>query len=137
MTVQYRTPGVYVKELDAFPPSIVGVETAVPVFIGYTEKAERNGRSVKMQPIRITSMVDYAAIFGGAYKYMFKFQDAGDADMDVKIGGQAYKLIPDRAFNLYNSLRLFYANGGGNCYIVSVGTYGSVNPGSPPQDAPE
>ena len=27
------------------------------------------------------------------------------------------------AFNLYNSLRLFYANGGGPCYVVSVGDY--------------
>ena len=26
-------------------------------------------------------------------------------------------------FNLYNSLRLFYANGGGPCYVVSVGDY--------------
>jgi hypothetical protein len=26
-------------------------------------------------------------------------------------------------FNLYNALRLFYANGGGTCYIVSVGSY--------------
>ena len=26
-------------------------------------------------------------------------------------------------FSLYNSLRLFYANGGGPCYIVSVGSY--------------
>ena len=46
MTVQYKTPGVYIEEIDAFPPSIVGVETAVPVFIGYTAKAERKGRSV-------------------------------------------------------------------------------------------
>ncbi|MES2354020.1 MAG: hypothetical protein V4568_06350 [Pseudomonadota bacterium] len=34
-----KTPGVYVTEIDAFPPSIVGVETAVPIFIGYTETA--------------------------------------------------------------------------------------------------
>ncbi|HEX2062216.1 MAG TPA: hypothetical protein VHK90_15875, partial [Thermoanaerobaculia bacterium] len=26
-------------------------------------------------------------------------------------------------FNLYNSMRLFYANGGGDCYVVSVGDY--------------
>jgi len=63
-SVQYKTPGVFIEEIDAFPPSIVGVETAVPVFIGYTQTAERNGRGVQLQPVRIGSMVDYRAIFG-------------------------------------------------------------------------
>ena len=40
ITATRRTPGVYITELAAFPPSIVGVQTAVPAFIGYTEKAE-------------------------------------------------------------------------------------------------
>ena len=35
-TVQHKTPGVYISEPDSFPPAIVGVETAVPAFIGYT-----------------------------------------------------------------------------------------------------
>lgn len=33
------TPGVYIDEKSAFPNSAVPVPTAVPVFIGYTEKA--------------------------------------------------------------------------------------------------
>ena len=33
------TPGVYVTEADAFGSSIVGVSTAVPIFVGYTEFA--------------------------------------------------------------------------------------------------
>jgi phage tail sheath protein FI len=65
--VHYKTPGVYVEDLDAFPPSIVGVETAVPAFIGYTETAEQDGRSMRLRPVRISSTVDYAAIFGGAF----------------------------------------------------------------------
>src|SRR2546425_13335754 len=77
--VQYKTPGVYVEEIDAFPPSIVGVETAVPVFTGYTEKAEKNGRQVKLQPIRIGSMVEYSAVFGGAFEPLFKVIDANEA----------------------------------------------------------
>jgi hypothetical protein len=38
-----------------------------------------------------------------------------------------YNLVQTDAsqFNLYNSMRLFYANGGGTCYIVSVGKYAS------------
>ena len=95
MTVQYKTPGVFVEELDAFPPSIVGVETAVPVFIGYTEKADRNGRSVLLQPVRIASMVDYAPIFGGALPYQFKFEAVVSA-ADVTKAEQALKDAQDK-----------------------------------------
>ena len=34
-----KTPGVYIVEKSAFPNSVVQVATAVPAFIGYTEKA--------------------------------------------------------------------------------------------------
>jgi uncharacterized protein len=186
--VQYKTPGVYIEELDAFPPSIVGVETAVPVFIGYTETAEKNGRSAYLQPIRIASMADYKAVFGDAFEPHFtltdpaaetalakakadektaakNLQDAKDAlpnatdktaaqtliddkqklynaaqtstrtaENDVKTErlGPADVALGERRFTLdygkirhylYNALRLFYANGGGSCYIVSVGEY--------------
>lgn len=190
MTIQYKTPGVYVEEIDAFPPSIVGVATAVPVFIGYTQTAERNGRNLQLQPVRIGSMVEYAAIFGHAFEPQFtvtdvdeglktaktdvatankdldaatttnaglhdaakaaptdktKAQAATDDDANVTaaaakkkvaddtlkaknlaadfaIAGSRYRLdIGDKIYTLYNCLRLFYANGGGNCYIVSVG----------------
>src|SRR4051812_19372773 len=77
--VQRKTPGVYIEEIDAFPPSIVGVETAVPVFIGYTEKAEKNGRNLKLQPARIGSMVEYSAIFGGSFEPQFTVIDASEA----------------------------------------------------------
>ncbi|HEY0106894.1 MAG TPA: phage tail sheath C-terminal domain-containing protein [Rhizomicrobium sp.] len=91
-----ETPGVYVTEFDAFPPSIVGVATAVPIFIGYTQKAELSGRGVLFKPVKIASRADYALIYGG---------DGGTA------------------FNLQESIQLFYANGGGSCYVVSVGDY--------------
>jgi phage tail sheath protein FI len=237
--VQYKTPGVYVEEIDAFPPSIVGVETAVPAFIGYTEKAQKGGRSVALRPVRISSMVDYVEIFGKAHNYQFSVkpapilwgdvqrakavaeaadkafgdahreqeelkkktpaasesetkaadskvkaaqaaqktanersatleteygnsafggkdktarekedelakasdadinkakQDAtkarNEADAELKkatpnawIGSQGFIVSVDGKFSLYNSLRLFYANGGGDCYVVSVGAY--------------
>ncbi|MGB9179556.1 MAG: phage tail sheath C-terminal domain-containing protein, partial [Pyrinomonadaceae bacterium] len=34
--------------------------------------------------------------------------------------------VADTHFDLYNSMRLFYANGGGNCYVVSVQNYEQV-----------
>jgi phage tail sheath protein FI len=59
VTESRRTPGVYITERTGFPPSIVGVQTAVPAFIGYTERADINGKPVLFQPIKIGSLVDY------------------------------------------------------------------------------
>ena len=43
----YKTPGVYVEEISTLPPSVAAVATAIPAFIGYTEKASRNGKKLK------------------------------------------------------------------------------------------
>ncbi len=62
--MSYKTPGVYVKEISIFPPSVAEVETAIPAFIGYTEKAERNGEDLTNVPTRITSLLEYRELFG-------------------------------------------------------------------------
>lgn len=133
-----RTPGVYVTELSAFPPSVVGVQTAVPAFIGYTEKAEMSGKPVFLKPIRIGSLADYEQIFGLDYRPTYRITPATKSQIegntyDFKVMNptvsppvaEYYALTQtnDSKFNLYNSMRLFYANGGGNCYVVSVGNY--------------
>ena len=61
----YKTPGVYIEEIVKFPPSIAPVETAIPAFIGYTEKATQNGESLTNKPTRIESIAEYEEIFGG------------------------------------------------------------------------
>ena len=66
MSTTYKTPGVYVEEISKFPPSVAQVETAIPAFIGYTEKAIKKGESVTNKPTRITSMLEYETYFGGA-----------------------------------------------------------------------
>lgn len=124
-----KTPGVYITEIDAFPRSIVGVETAVPAFIGYTEKALVDGKAVRMRPIKITSLADYESVFGGAFRPRFDIVEVTDPKIrsDFAVGGKEYNLKPAQSsssrFYLYDSLRLFYANGGGTAYIVSVGDY--------------
>ena len=121
MPTQYKTPGVYIEEIPKFPPSIAAVETAIPAFIGYTEKATRNGESLTNKPTRIESIAEYELLFGGAPSQDVTLFLDGD-DQFVKAEGNA-KLY------LYDSLRMFYANGGGNCYILSVGAYPtSVSP---------
>ena len=125
---QFTTPGVFVEEIGAFPPTIVGVETAVPVFIGYTERAERNGEPCPLVPVRIASLADYDAVFGGAYSYLHTLTAVAPGTAgSVMIGAACVRPDLAQRYDLFNSLRLFYANGGGNCYVVSVGSY---------QDAP-
>ncbi|MGD9187471.1 MAG: hypothetical protein PVI89_04640, partial [Desulfobacteraceae bacterium] len=61
---QMKTPGVYIVEKNAFPNSVVEVATAVPAFIGYTEKALNVGKSLANKPWRISSMAEYHNYFG-------------------------------------------------------------------------
>ena len=50
MATAYKTPGVYVEEITKFPPSVAEVETAIPAFIGYTEKALKKGEKLNLIP---------------------------------------------------------------------------------------
>lgn len=61
----YKTPGVYIQEISTLPASIAGVETAIPAFIGYTERATENGNDTKLRfkATRISSMLEYEEIF--------------------------------------------------------------------------
>ena len=112
MAAAIKTPGVYIKEINAFPNSVVEVATAVPAFIGYTEKIPPGPNT----PTRLSSLAEYHAFFGGAPKTQFKFKDA-NSPLEVD---------PKSRFLLYSSMRLFFDNGGGPCWIVSVGTYDAV-----------
>ncbi len=120
----YQTPGVYVEEISVFPPSIAPVATAIPAFIGVTQRVSSEDKGV---PQRITSLPEFVELFGTA--------DAGDYEVDVvqdtddgtgsgtvtsttatfKSGNFA---VPPSL--LYHSIRLFYANGGGPCWVVSI-----------------
>ena len=63
---EYQHPGVYIEEISKLPPSITSVETAIPAFIGYTQKAQLKGPGdLVRQPWRITSMLEYVLYFGG------------------------------------------------------------------------
>ncbi|MCX6218590.1 phage tail sheath C-terminal domain-containing protein [Spirosoma sp.] len=115
MAASYNTPGVYVEEIPKFPPSIAAVETAIPAFIGYTEKAEQNGESLFNKPKRIESIAEYEAIFGTG--------PSQNVTVTLDTNNQFLKAETNAKLYLYDSLRLFYANGGGKCYIISAGKY--------------
>lgn len=111
--MNYKTPGVYVEEIVKFPPSVAQVETAIPAFIGYTEKGPKD------EPTRISSLMEYTALFGGAdlEKDTFKVSIADD------VATVAIDESKISKFKMYYALQMYFANGGGPCYIVSVGGY--------------
>lgn len=70
--VTYKTPNVYVEEISTFPPSVAEVSTAIPAFIGYTEKAQRGSEDLTNQPTRISSLLEYETLFGKAESTNFE-----------------------------------------------------------------
>ncbi len=123
MATSYKTPGVFVEEIPKLPPSVAQVETAIPAFIGYTEKAEKNGESLTNKPTRISSLLEFVDYYGGdktpaAY--------AVKADNNNNYAVTEVTIANTERYFMYDSLRLFYDNGGGDCYIVSVGKFGTA-----------
>lgn len=121
---ELKTPGVYIDEIAKLPPSIASVETAIPAFIGYTEKAKlKEDGDLILKPHRISSMLEYEQIFGYASPEVsieVTFNTSNPSRVEVQ-----GKINPDTAskFLMYYSLQLFFINGGGPCYITSVGNY--------------
>lgn len=122
-----KTPGVYVVEKNAFPNSVVEVATAVPAFIGYTEKAEKENKPLLNKPTRISSMAEFRTYFGGAPTPKFDLSQKEDkkeaAGNIISVNESKYVVNRIDKFTFYYNMLLFFSNGGGACYIVSVGDY--------------
>jgi phage tail sheath protein FI len=136
-----QTPGVYINEINAFPNSVVAVATAVPAFIGYTPQASYEGQSYTNVPFKITSFAEFQAIYclpnpsppasptkQYSPQYYLVQQKSQPANQDyIMIDNNYYAILPDpnTIYYLYNCVQMFYQNGGGDAYIVSVGSYGA------------
>jgi phage tail sheath protein FI len=115
-----NAPGVTVNEVAVFPPSVAAVSTAIPAFIGYTAGGPTN------VPTRITSMVDFAETFYKSgtvgkttYTPAFKVDSTtGEVSYAATVTNQSH-------FMMHYALQMYFANGGGPCYIVSIGDYDS------------
>lgn len=136
-----KTPGVYVTELSAFPAGMVGVATAIPVFIGYTEfAADARDEPLYGQAVQIASAAEYAQYFGGAAPCAWTVTQTSSATPDFHAyaydaaSGGYHTFGYDVAlagsgtgapglFNLYWQMQLYFAQGGGTCYVISVGSY--------------
>jgi phage tail sheath protein FI len=151
MATTYSTPGVYINEINGFANSVVPVATAVPAFIGYTPAAAYQGKSYLNKATRISSFAEFQAIFmlpdpvapadpAQQYSpqyYLVAQTGVPDAGTYVLANGVNYSILPDpdSIYYLYNSVRMFFQNGGASAYIVAVGSYGT--PGGKPLASPD
>lgn len=134
-----KTPGVYIVEKNAFPNSVVEVATAVPAFIGHTQTAMNGTQRLQDTPWRISSMAEFHRFFGFAPTPLFDIKptaaplDPSPLDDAGKNNAPALPRIPvtsaqeliqtTPAYCLYTAMRHFFQNGGGPCYVTSVGDY--------------
>jgi len=117
------TPGVSVEEITKLPNSIALIDTAMPVFIGYTELIPEGYdiNNSKNEKLKISSLLEFEDKFGKAKKESIQLKDTEDKGLTI--------ITPEVQFLMYYSLQMYFANGGGPCYIVSVGTYASASTG--------
>lgn len=130
----YKTPGVYIEEISKLPASVAPVATAIPAFIGYTEKREKNGDTLPANtPVRIISLLEYEEMFGSAFDENLTATLTGPnvSEEDTSIAIAAVSQLSP--YTLYNNMVMYFGNGGGPCYIVSVGIY--TNLAIPPDPA--
>jgi uncharacterized protein len=98
MALDYFAPGVYVEEVDRGSRPIEGVSMSVAGFVGFTETVR--GDAELFKPMLVTSWGQYLELFA-------KPGSDGFTDFD------AY---------LPFSVQGWFLNGGGRCWVVSMGT---------------
>lgn len=121
-----NTPGVHYQEISNNSPSITQVKTAIPAFIGYTEKAEDdNGEDLSLKPQRITSLLEYVRFFGDRFvETTLKVTINGDHNNPSSV----IPSIENRSkFLMHYALQMYFGNGGGPCWIVSIGDHTNIN----------
>src|SRR6185436_2203419 len=117
----YRSPDVYVEEIPVFPPSVAEVGTAIPAFIGYTEKAIKNTNGdLILKPTKIYSVKEFETLYGFPNDDAIAMTIAADDAGGFKVTAMTE---PATSYLLYYAVKMYFDNGGNQCYIVSVGGY--------------
>jgi hypothetical protein len=106
----FKTPGVYVQEVPTLPPSVAEVATAIPAFIGYTEK----GTPATVEIAKINSLLEYEQRFGKAKPTSFSTNAEG-------VVQPLASNVPETP--LWYAMSMYFRNGGGRCYVVSIDNY--------------
>ena len=115
--MSFSTPNSYLEEQTVQPLAINSGATALPVFVGYTEKAVGiHGNDLTNVLTPLGSLLDYEAHFGSAeYSDFGVYLDTGGNVVSATEAGTRHYL--------HQSIDLYFRNGGGSCYILSIGNY--------------
>ena len=104
----YKTPGVYIEEISAFPNSIAQVETAIPAFVGYTEKAIYNNQEITLKPTRLSSLAEFIRYFADAPKPTYSIANIRQQDPNkpykIKPQGHRYLLFYSMKLTLFQKI---------------------------------
>lgn len=121
----YATPGIYVEEISTLPPSVAEIATAIPAFIGYTGKHTGELPIIKV----IRSLRDYEENFGQApsapWKIIVTASETQEFTYEIQDSSDKDKLVPifsKPKFLLWYAIDHYFRNGGGRCFVVSVGS---------------
>jgi phage tail sheath protein FI len=113
----YATPGVYVEEISTLPPSIAEVATAIPAFIGTT--TIRSGQGIVVA--EVSSLREYEEKFGVATATNWQVSfDPANGNCSITLDGATVDRFSQPKSLLWYAIDLYFRNGGGRCYIVSV-----------------
>lgn len=129
-----KTPVTYISEISAGPYEVNEIESAVPCFIGYTEKAIKLLKDdLLFVPHKITSISEFEKYFGKGPLMGKSSYDSSDLiRVTLNAKNKAVSVKLKNKYFLYDALRLFYSNGGDKCYIISAGNYSdTVSYGTP------
>jgi phage tail sheath protein FI len=120
----YATPGIYVEEISTLPPSVAEIATAIPAFIGYTETHTGEQPIIKV----IRSLRDYEESFGQAPSAPWKIIVKKEAEAEQfsyeiqDLSGQLVPMFSKPKFLLWYAIDHYFRNGGGRCFVVSIGS---------------
>lgn len=128
MAKKYKTPGIYIREESEQLHSIAAVETAIPAFIGHTETAkDKKDDDLRLHPFKVSSMLEYEQHFGGPQPEVNIQVTLSDSTSKQAYGKMVASFKGERSKHImFYALQAFFANGGGACYIVSVGAYNNI-----------
>lgn len=119
----YIKAGIYIEEIPDQSSPVTSVATAIPAFIGYTQKAQLNeAGDLLNKPFRIASLAAYEEHFGFADPEKGIEITFENMDNNLAVVGTINQKNRSH-YLLYYALQLFFLNGGEACYIVSVGDY--------------
>ncbi|MEL7145856.1 MAG: phage tail sheath C-terminal domain-containing protein [Bacteroidota bacterium] len=112
-----NTPGVKIDEVSTLPPSVVQVATSIPVFLGYTAKNPGG------DALRVRSLKEYEDAFGGPFQHKYAITASASAVTTTPITVSSVATPSVGTYYLYEAMQAYFLNGGGPCYILSVGSH--------------